>query len=131
MRADALAARTVSEPEAYQEYAKLAMEVADVLRKNIVQAAKVSDASKDGEDKETWSEFRCHPGAEEKANSFGAGLRITKDTELGSNETIRNPPVVEKSPRSMRKREKKDQQHQTCVHLLILLAFHRSHGIPG
>ncbi|KAF9466338.1 RF-1 domain-containing protein [Collybia nuda] len=79
MRMDAVAAQTVFDPEAYQEQAKLAMEIADVLRKNIVQAARVSEVSEHGADKETWR------------------LRITKDTELGSNETIKNPPLVEKS----------------------------------
>lgn len=58
MRTDAVAAQTLSDPEAYQEHAKLAIEIAEVLRKNIVQAARVAEMSEDGAEKETWSELR-------------------------------------------------------------------------
>lgn len=58
MRSDAVAAQSLSDVEAYQQHAKLATEIAEVLRKNIVQAARVAETSEDGAEKETWSELR-------------------------------------------------------------------------
>lgn len=57
MRTDAVAAQALSDSEAYQEHTKLATEIAEVLRKNIVQAARVAEMSEDGAENETWSEL--------------------------------------------------------------------------
>jgi len=80
MRADVLAAQSETDPTAYEQHATLAREVATVLRRNIVQARRI-----DGNGEERWR------------------LRITKDTELGSNDSIKYPAVVEPSSHASRK----------------------------
>ncbi|KAG6841680.1 hypothetical protein C0991_008318 [Blastosporella zonata] len=97
MRNDAIAARGIIDPETYEQQNKLGLDIADVLRKNIVQGVKVANAETTPKSHDT---FR---------------LRLTKYTELGSNETIKNPPPIERSSRSMRKREKTSQEHHTSV----------------
>ncbi|GLB35391.1 putative RF-1 domain containing protein [Lyophyllum shimeji] len=97
MRNDANAARSIVDPETYEQQTRFGREVADVLRKNIVQAMKVPNAKNEAEGKDTYL------------------LRFTKDTELGSNETIKNPRPIERSSRSMRKRDKASQEQQTSV----------------
>ncbi|KAI0811164.1 RF-1 domain-containing protein [Irpex lacteus] len=74
--------RNAFKPQVFTEKVTLAKEIADVLRKNVVQARKVEN--------ETWK------------------LNITKDTELGDNDSIKNPPPVE-SRRGSR------AQTNTCV----------------
>ncbi|KAG6874080.1 hypothetical protein C0995_006937 [Termitomyces sp. Mi166 len=97
MRNDAVAAQAIIDPETYEQQIQLGREVADVLRKNIVQGVRVPSAEGTPEVHET---FR---------------LRLTKHTELGSNETIKNPPPMELSDRSMRKQEKASQARHTSV----------------
>ncbi|KDR81829.1 hypothetical protein GALMADRAFT_221696 [Galerina marginata CBS 339.88] len=73
----------LTDPEAYQKQTLFIREVADVLRQNIVQGVKVE-------------------------NGHGQDLyrvRLTKDTELGDNDSIKTPPPMESS-RSMRRKEK-------------------------
>ncbi|KAG6845181.1 hypothetical protein H0H87_012738 [Tephrocybe sp. NHM501043] len=95
MRNDAVAARGIVDPETYEQQNKLGLEIADVLRKNVVQGVRVPNANNTPVGHDT---FR---------------LRLTKDTELGSNDTIKNAPPIERSSRSMRKRENNPQQHHT------------------
>jgi len=71
MRADALQRRGQLDPVAYEESVKLANEVATVLRKNFVQAQRVTSDSD-----ERWK------------------IRITEHTELGNNDSIKNPPPM-------------------------------------
>lgn len=52
MRADALAARYETEPTAYEQHARLAREIATVLRQNIVQARRVDESGE-----ERWRTF--------------------------------------------------------------------------
>ncbi|EGN95462.1 hypothetical protein SERLA73DRAFT_186477 [Serpula lacrymans var. lacrymans S7.3] len=77
-----------------EEKTKLAREIAGILRKNVVQARRVSGNGANGED--VWS------------------LRMTKDTELGDNATIKNPPPMQSSRRA-RKQEKDQQQGSAGV----------------
>ncbi|TFK72173.1 hypothetical protein BDN72DRAFT_763781 [Pluteus cervinus] len=70
MRADSLVAAQETNTENYQESIKLTNEVAQFLRRNIVQGVKVDEEQ---------GLYR---------------LKITQDTELGSNESIRSPPPV-------------------------------------
>ncbi|KAF8894702.1 RF-1 domain-containing protein [Infundibulicybe gibba] len=95
MRSDALHAQSVTDPEAYREHTKLAREVALVLRRNIVQGVKIRDAEKDKN--EVWK------------------LKFTQDTELGSNDTIKNPPLMESS-RSARKRGSPTSSERAALH---------------
>lgn len=89
LRNDAVfAAEAAKDPETYERHNHLGREVAEFLRKNVVQAVKVSEQGD-----ETWK------------------IRLTKDTELGDNESIKNPPPIQ-SNRSARKREK--GAPQTC-----------------
>ncbi|KAG6831196.1 hypothetical protein H0H92_012336 [Tricholoma furcatifolium] len=97
MRNDAIAARAIVDPETYQGQNDFGNQVADVLRKNIVQGVKVANSTDTPEGHDT---FR---------------LRITKDTELGSNETIKNPPPLQRSSRGARRAEKTSQEHHTSV----------------
>ncbi|KAI6039937.1 RF-1 domain-containing protein, partial [Pisolithus marmoratus] len=61
-----------------EEKIQLAKDLAVMLRRNVVQARKIEDDTAG----ETWS------------------LRFTKDTELGDNSTIKNPPPLQSSHRS-------------------------------
>ncbi|KAI0713441.1 RF-1 domain-containing protein [Earliella scabrosa] len=70
------------DPTQFNEKVTLVREIADVLRKNVVQARKVD------EEKERWR---------------SAEVNITKDTELGSNDTIKQ--AKSPSSRSARKQE--------------------------
>jgi peptide chain release factor len=56
MRADALDARTMSDPKLYEEKLQLAREIAKVLRTNIVQGVKIKEAE-DGLGPDLWSYF--------------------------------------------------------------------------
>ncbi|KAF7363305.1 putative peptide chain release factor C12orf65 like protein, mitochondrial [Mycena sanguinolenta] len=87
---DAITARSITDPVVYEQQNALAMEVATIVRKNIVQAARAA------EDADTWR------------------VRITNDTELGSNDTIKNPPPMETSRRARRK-EKDAQVYITLL----------------
>jgi len=82
MRSEALIATSITAPEEYQRQIQLTQDIANVLKKNVVQAAKVDDR----DESETWR------------------IRITADTELGDNETIKQP--APRSSRSLRKSEK-------------------------
>lgn len=55
MRADAVDARAVIDPEVYEQRTQLAREIADVLRRNVVQAVKVSEPVVEGEGRDKWS----------------------------------------------------------------------------
>ncbi|KAJ7632468.1 RF-1 domain-containing protein [Roridomyces roridus] len=78
IRQDAVVARDITDPVAYAQHNTLGLEIATILKKNIVQAARVDDA-------DTWR------------------VRITEDTELGSNESVKNPPPLESSRRARKK----------------------------
>ncbi|KAF9815431.1 hypothetical protein IEO21_04602 [Rhodonia placenta] len=76
IRNDVMAPSQPSDSKQLQEKIKLTREIAEVLRKNIVQAVKIEEAR----DPESFDRFK---------------LNITEHTELGSNDTIRDPqPVV-------------------------------------
>ncbi|KAL0071462.1 hypothetical protein AAF712_001319 [Marasmius tenuissimus] len=84
MRQDALAARNETDPVAYQQYADQARDIATFLRRNVVQATRINDLnSADGE--QLWK------------------VHLTEHTELGDNESIRNPPKMESSRNSRRR----------------------------
>ena len=53
MRADALEAQTVTDPAVYQEKNQLGHDIANVLRKNIVQGQRVKEAH-NREEKDVW-----------------------------------------------------------------------------
>ncbi|KAH7922816.1 hypothetical protein BV22DRAFT_1016554 [Leucogyrophana mollusca] len=69
----------------FQEKVALAIEIATMLRRNVVQARRT-----EGDNGAAWN------------------LRFTKDTELGDNESIKNPPPM-KSSRRARKQDKGEQ----------------------
>ncbi|KAK7014993.1 RF-1 domain-containing protein [Favolaschia claudopus] len=78
IRQDAVAAQNISDPIAYEEKNTLGREIASVVRKNLVQATRKSD------DADTWR------------------IRMTHETELGVNDTIKNPLPMDTSRRSRR-----------------------------
>jgi len=71
MRADALRHKGRPNPEAYEESVKLGNEVATILRRNFVQAQRIASNTD-----ERWK------------------IRITEHTELGINDSIKDPPPM-------------------------------------
>ncbi|KAG2157405.1 RF-1 domain-containing protein [Suillus clintonianus] len=98
-----------------QDKIQLARELATMLRRNVVQAHRTR--AQDGDD--VWN------------------LRFTKDTELGENESIKNPPPMSSSRRA-RKLEKGEQsiepaaQHSVNMpqHFSALKRAHKERKIP-
>ncbi|EJD05945.1 uncharacterized protein FOMMEDRAFT_145291 [Fomitiporia mediterranea MF3/22] len=83
VRNDFREGRSVSEESVYSARIQLGREVADVLRKNVVQGVKVQPI-------EQSSTISTGVGDKVKVEEGGVWrLRITKDTELGSNETTK------------------------------------------
>lgn len=80
MRTESLALNEVerNDPGRVEEKIQLAKELAMMLRRNVVQARKIES----GMDGETWS------------------LRFTKDTELGDNSAVKDPPPLQTSRRT-------------------------------
>lgn len=98
-RRDFINARGETDPEQYAKNVKLAREVANVLRKNVVQGRL--------QDHGTYSMrllvLALVPDGLLTLYFLCPGLRITKDTELGSNETIKSPAPMEIRPRSRKR----------------------------
>ncbi|PCH38469.1 hypothetical protein WOLCODRAFT_136298 [Wolfiporia cocos MD-104 SS10] len=90
IRSEVLTYPSSSDPKQFEEKIKLTREIADVLRKNVVQGVRIEEAQ--------------GPGTHDRFQ-----LRITEHTELGSNDTIKNPPPVESS-RSARKHAAKNNE---------------------
>ncbi|KAF8626261.1 hypothetical protein AX15_004936 [Amanita polypyramis BW_CC] len=85
MRQDAILSRSITNLKEYQQQEQLARDVADVLRKNVVQGVKVAEDPHSGFD--TWR------------------LHFRPETEMGSNDTIKKLPVEDTaSSRSVRKK---------------------------
>jgi len=102
IRQDALAASSVTDPTLYQQQEQLAREIADVLRKNIVQATRVAENTQS--ELETWS--KCKLMCDVFWIHILLELRIRPETELGSNDTIKCTTIGDTpSSRSVRKRE--------------------------
>lgn len=78
------------DPEQFEEKVTLVREIADVLRKNVVQARKV-EHSPSQDQKEVWGVY-LHPSGflcEIYPTVCYTELNINEHTELGSNETIK------------------------------------------
>ncbi|KAF9501012.1 hypothetical protein BDN71DRAFT_1439943 [Pleurotus eryngii] len=84
MRADALRLNEVASPEAYSSGIATTKEIASVLRKNVVQASLAYEPDPEG--KSLWK------------------LRMTRDTELGSNDSIKNLGPIPSSRSSRRQK---------------------------
>ncbi|KAJ3551722.1 hypothetical protein NM688_g4543 [Phlebia brevispora] len=80
MRSEIIPDASVTDTSVFEKKVKLAREIADVLRKNVVQARRVEDSADD-----RWR------------------LRITEHTALGSNDSIKSPPPVESSRRAKKR----------------------------
>ncbi|KAH9998999.1 RF-1 domain-containing protein [Russula vinacea] len=85
IRRDALEQYSVADEEVFKNNLKLGREIADFLRKNIVQAERL----------------QMQPGEETYK------IRITEHTELGDNDTIKNPENMVEMPRRRRGKEGK------------------------
>ncbi|KAJ8597899.1 hypothetical protein M405DRAFT_855191 [Rhizopogon salebrosus TDB-379] len=117
MRTETLFLNTLAQNDVklVQEKIQLARQLATTLRKNVVQARRTQ--TKEGQD--AWN------------------LRFTEDTELGENDSIKNPPPVP-SGRRARKLEKGEQsielaaQHSvnTPRNFSALRRAHRERKIP-
>ncbi|KAJ4495607.1 RF-1 domain-containing protein [Lentinula lateritia] len=91
MREDALAYKSETDPSAYEAYATQARDIAQFLRRNVVQATKLPE-------EETWS------------------IRITRDTELGDNESVKNPSVMPSNNRRTAHTENAAPAHDALQH---------------
>jgi len=87
IRKDALDQYSVTDEDVFKNNLKLGREIADFLRKNIVQAERL-------------------PGKFEEDNTETYKIRITEHTELGDNSTIKNPENMVEMPRRRRCKEK-------------------------
>ncbi|KAI0714245.1 RF-1 domain-containing protein [Fomitopsis betulina] len=85
MRRETLACPPTAGPQQVQEKIGLAKEIADVLLRNVVQAVQLDEPARGAQD---YQRFK---------------LNITEHTELGRNDSIKDPPPIESS-RSARKR---------------------------
>ncbi|KAN0115944.1 RF-1 domain containing protein [Russula decolorans] len=88
IRKDALEQYSVTDEETFKNNLKLGREIADFLRKNIVQAERLHK----------------QPG---KENTDTYKIHITEHTELGDNDTIKNPENMVEMPRRRRGKEEK------------------------
>ncbi|KIY66298.1 hypothetical protein CYLTODRAFT_455519 [Cylindrobasidium torrendii FP15055 ss-10] len=88
MREDVSALKVADSPNALSEYAENTISIAQFLRKNIIQGVR------DTEDEERWR------------------LRLTKDTELGDNDSIKAPPPLPESSRQARRRARAEKDGQ-------------------
>lgn len=102
MRQDALVASSITDPKLYQNQEQLARDVADILRRNIVQGTKVAQDQHSEQD--TWS--MCISMYDVPHIYILQGLHIRPDTELGSNDTIKGARADIASSRSATKRER-------------------------
>lgn len=100
MRTDTLAlgSAALNDVGQVEEKIQLAKDLATTLRKNVVQARRVETAS--GE--EAWSRFRLEFLARVRLLIPFTGLRITEETEIGDNSTIKDPPPIQSSRRARR-----------------------------
>lgn len=80
MRNDAIAARAITDPETYEAQTKLGMEIADVVRRNIVQGVKVPNPENELAGKDTFSECSLNrKGPNQPAPSQGYVSRKTQN----------------------------------------------------
>lgn len=112
MRADALQHKGQTDPTAYKESVKLGNEVAAILRANFVQAQRITSDTD-----ERWSE--CALFFAVLYLTFSPEIRITQHTELGNNDSIKNPPPM--PTRGKGRRVKCVQSHPL---ILVLLDAH-------
>ncbi|KAI0259951.1 RF-1 domain-containing protein [Gloeopeniophorella convolvens] len=87
IRKDATDQRSITDKQTIQENLKLGREIADFLRKNVVQAERLPDKV-DEDGKELYK------------------VRITEHSELGDNDTIKNPESMVEMPRRQRRQQK-------------------------
>lgn len=102
MRDDAAKAQVLTSTEEYERHTQFANDVAEFLRKNIIQGVKVAEGNQ-GDDG-TWCKLVFIWICDWKSTHGFQDLPIHDETELGSNESIKNPKVMESS-RSASKRE--------------------------
>ncbi|KZP20766.1 hypothetical protein FIBSPDRAFT_919761 [Athelia psychrophila] len=86
MRTDALSVRGTIDPVQFEEQVKLGREIAEMLRKNVVQAYKAPVQPTNGE--QLWQ------------------IQLREGIEMGENDTIKNPPPPDLNSRRARKQDK-------------------------
>ncbi|KAI9456265.1 RF-1 domain-containing protein [Lactarius psammicola] len=87
IRKDALEQRAIKDEEVFRNNLNIGQEIANFLRKNIVQAERLQEIPGE-DDTETYK------------------IRITKHTELGDNSTIKDPENMVEMPRRQRRKVK-------------------------
>ena len=85
---------------------KLGREIADFLRRNIVQAERLHKQSAE-ENTDTYSTSRLLYFTSLEVFIWRVEIHITEHTELGDNDTIKNPETMVEMPRKRRGKEEK------------------------
>ena len=88
LRNEILPNAAVTDVKTFEEKISLTKEIAEVLRKNIVQARRVENPSA----QEKWRKFDLFSFPKTCAYSLYTELQITEHTELGDNDSIKTPP---------------------------------------
>jgi hypothetical protein len=106
IRKDASEQYSVTDEEVLKNNLKLGREIAGFLRKNIVQAERLQ-VQPGEENTETYSTCSILLFASLEAFIMHAEIRIAEHTELGDNDTIKNPENMVELPRRRRGKEEK------------------------
>ena len=103
MRTDALQAQAITDATKFEEQVKLSHEVAELLRKNVVQAYKAPKQPTSGEELWRMCYFCCSLSDILKVPTE---IQLRDGIEMGDNDTIKSPPPLELNSRRARKQEK-------------------------
>ena len=100
MRDDARKALAVPVPGAFEEHVKLTRDLAVFLRRNIIQGQQTGENS--------WrASFAPSSSPLYPLFKSSSGLRVTEDTELGDNDSVKQPKdAIPMNNRRARKQEK-------------------------
>lgn len=104
MRSEIIPNASVVDPKAFEDKVATAREIAQIIRKNVVQARQVEAES------EKWRMYLVFAmpsiTIEKTFLTIRIGLRFTPYTELGTNDSVKSPPPMAESSRSAKKRAK-------------------------
>jgi len=102
MRNDAVKAQALTNAKEYERHTQFANDVAEFLRKNVIQGVKAAEGNQGGDG--IWCKLMFTRDRSRKKYPRIEDLPINSEIELGSNESIKNPKITESS-RSASKKE--------------------------
>jgi len=95
---------SITDEQTFKNNLKLGREIADFLRKNIVQAERLHKQPGEG-NTDTYSTCMLLFFASLEVFIWHVEIHITEHTELGDNDTIKNPENMVEMPRRRRGKE--------------------------